>query len=161
MQALTGVSTSQPERIQGGNYSVKSDVWSLGVSLIELALGRFPFSNDEDEGSTGAGTDDDDLPEQLRSSAKTPPRNGAGKSKPNAGPNMSILDLLQYIVNEPAPRLTPPGKYPREAELFIDDCLRKDPGLRKNPKELLVSFRLVTSACHALFVRLTRAFSAV
>lgn len=74
---------------------------------------------------------------------------------------MSILDLLQYIVNEPAPRLTPPGKYPREAELFIDDCLRKDPGLRKNPKELLVSFHLVTSACHAPFVRLTRTFSAV
>ncbi|KAJ9106781.1 Dual specificity protein kinase fuz7 [Naganishia adeliensis] len=143
--ANTFVGTStymSPERIQGGNYSVKSDVWSLGVSLIELALGRFPFSDDEDGDSTSAGTDDDDLPEQFRSTANPPPRNGAGKSKPNAGPNMSILDLLQYIVNEPAPRLTPPGKYPRVAELFIDDCLRKDPGLRKNPKELLVSFYL-------------------
>lgn len=34
----------QPERIQGAPYTVKSDVWSLGISLIELALGRFPFS---------------------------------------------------------------------------------------------------------------------
>ena len=32
-----------PERIQGGAYSVKSDVWSLGITLQELALGRFPF----------------------------------------------------------------------------------------------------------------------
>lgn len=52
---------------------------------------------------------------------------------------MSILDLLQYIVNEPAPRLVPVDKFPREAHIFVDDCLRKDPGLRKNPKELLVS----------------------
>ena len=38
---------SQPERIQGAQYTVKSDVWSLGISLIELALGRFPFSEDD------------------------------------------------------------------------------------------------------------------
>ncbi|KAI5455282.1 MAP kinase kinase (MEK) [Naganishia albida] len=134
--ANTFVGTStymSPERIQGGNYSVKSDVWSLGVSLIELALGRFPFSNEED------GEDDDlDLPASLRSSAGTADAR-MPRPKPNAaGPNMSILDLLQYIVNEPAPRLTPPGRFPREAELFVDDCLRKDPGLRKNPKELLL-----------------------
>ena len=33
----------QPERIQGGKYSVQSDVWSLGISLMELAIGKFPF----------------------------------------------------------------------------------------------------------------------
>jgi serine/threonine protein kinase len=27
----------------GSPYSVKSDVWSLGITLMELALGRFPF----------------------------------------------------------------------------------------------------------------------
>lgn len=36
----------QPERIQGAPYTVKSDVWSLGISLIELALGRFPFAGE-------------------------------------------------------------------------------------------------------------------
>lgn len=30
----------QPERIQGAAYTVKSDVWSLGIMLIELALGQ-------------------------------------------------------------------------------------------------------------------------
>ncbi|KAF8321948.1 kinase-like domain-containing protein, partial [Amanita rubescens] len=56
--AHTFVGTSiymSPERIQGAEYSIKSDVWSLGISLIELANGRFPFSGSTDD------DDDDDL----------------------------------------------------------------------------------------------------
>lgn len=30
----------------GSPYSVKSDVWSLGITLMELALARFPFPPD-------------------------------------------------------------------------------------------------------------------
>jgi serine/threonine protein kinase len=52
---------------------------------------------------------------------------------------MSILELLQHIVNEPAPRLTPEGRFPPESEEFIDLCLLKDPDARATPKELLVS----------------------
>lgn len=38
-----------PERIdpQGtgvSNYDIRSDVWSLGISMIEMATGRFPYS---------------------------------------------------------------------------------------------------------------------
>lgn len=33
----------QPERIQGKQYSIKADVWSLGLSLHEIAHLRFPF----------------------------------------------------------------------------------------------------------------------
>lgn len=32
-----------PERIRGQPYTVTSDVWSLGLTLMELALNRFPF----------------------------------------------------------------------------------------------------------------------
>ncbi|KAJ1671677.1 MAP kinase kinase (MEK), partial [Spiromyces aspiralis] len=32
-----------PERMEGSNYTVKSDVWSLGTALMELAIGRYPF----------------------------------------------------------------------------------------------------------------------
>lgn len=155
----------QPERIQGGAYSVKSDVWSLGISLIELALGRFPFMDDD---SNGLDSDNDsDLEEMRRTitgrddaasgrkvvekrdpgelrkkqetktkAAKAAHANGGGNG---GGVNMSILDLLQHIVNEPAPRLVPPGKYGHDAEHFVQDCLQKDPKDRKNPKELLVS----------------------
>ncbi|KAJ3416675.1 MAP kinase kinase (MEK) [Chytridiales sp. JEL 0842] len=35
-----------PERIKGLRYSVQCDVWSLGITLIELAVGRFPFPAD-------------------------------------------------------------------------------------------------------------------
>jgi mitogen-activated protein kinase kinase len=27
----------------GGTYSVQSDIWSLGLSIIECALGRYPY----------------------------------------------------------------------------------------------------------------------
>ncbi|KAF5353355.1 hypothetical protein D9756_007803 [Leucocoprinus leucothites] len=50
--ANTFVGTSiymSPERIQGAEYSVKSDIWSLGITLVELATGRFPFSDDDPE----------------------------------------------------------------------------------------------------------------
>ncbi len=32
----------QPERLTGGHYNVQSDVWSFGLSLVELAVGRYP-----------------------------------------------------------------------------------------------------------------------
>lgn len=34
-----------PERIRGQPYTVTSDVWSLGLTLMELAMNEFPFSN--------------------------------------------------------------------------------------------------------------------
>ncbi|XP_066557319.1 dual specificity mitogen-activated protein kinase kinase 5 isoform X2 [Amia ocellicauda] len=32
-----------PERISGEQYGIHSDVWSLGISFMELALGSFPY----------------------------------------------------------------------------------------------------------------------
>ncbi|GAA5833727.1 hypothetical protein JCM9279_001608 [Rhodotorula babjevae] len=32
-----------PERIRGGQYSINSDVWSMAVTVLEVALNRFPF----------------------------------------------------------------------------------------------------------------------
>lgn len=34
---------SQPERLQGTHYSVQSDIWSLGLSLVEMAIGMYPI----------------------------------------------------------------------------------------------------------------------
>ncbi|KAI9888914.1 MAG: Protein kinase C signaling pathway involved MAPKK protein [Vezdaea aestivalis] len=38
-----------PERITGQSYTITSDVWSLGVSLLEVAQHRFPFPADGTE----------------------------------------------------------------------------------------------------------------
>ena len=49
----------QSEHIQGAQYTVKFEVRSLGISLIDLVLGQFPFSEDQ-------ASDDSDL-EALQS----------------------------------------------------------------------------------------------
>ncbi|KAJ7601156.1 ste7-like protein [Mycena floridula] len=151
---FVGTSTyMSPERIQGAQYSVKSDVWSLGISLIELALGRFPFSestSDDSDLSDYEGTLSPARPGSIGSiaamalpprkpkinKAKKDRRKSKGVSLQGGGMTMSILELLQHIVNEPAPRLTE-GRYPEEAERFIDSCLLKDPDARRTPKDLL------------------------
>ncbi|KAH9858717.1 kinase-like protein [Lenzites betulinus] len=35
-----------PERLSGVEYTIRSDVWSTGISLLELVTNRFPFPND-------------------------------------------------------------------------------------------------------------------
>ncbi|KAF7987003.1 hypothetical protein HWV62_89 [Athelia sp. TMB] len=146
---FVGTSTyMSPERIQGAQYTVKSDIWSLGISLIELALGRFPFSesdHDDSDLSDFEGTLSPANPAPLPVSrakakadkAKKDRRKSKGVSLQGGAMMMSILELLQHIVNEPAPRLTPEERYPKEAQDFLDSCLYKDPDERKNPKELL------------------------
>nr|KJB54418.1 hypothetical protein B456_009G033800 [Gossypium raimondii] len=55
-QANTFVGTynyMSPERIIGDNYGSKSDIWSLGLVLLECATGQFPYSPpDQAEGWT-------------------------------------------------------------------------------------------------------------
>ncbi|TFK71279.1 Pkinase-domain-containing protein [Pluteus cervinus] len=151
---FVGTSTyMSPERIQGAQYTVKSDVWSLGISLIELALGRFPFSessSDDSDLSDFEGTLSPARPGSLAlglpplgsrnsvtAKSKKDKRKSKGVSLQGGGMTMSILELLQHIVNEAAPRLTPEGKFSREAEDFVDSCLLKDPEQRRTPQDLL------------------------
>jgi mitogen-activated protein kinase kinase len=44
-----------PERITGQSYTISSDVWSLGVTLLEVAQHRFPFPADGTEMQPRAG----------------------------------------------------------------------------------------------------------
>ena len=37
------ITNVKPERIQGKGYSVQSDIWSLGLTLVEVAQNRVPF----------------------------------------------------------------------------------------------------------------------
>ncbi|KAK6204980.1 kinase-like domain-containing protein [Scheffersomyces amazonensis] len=111
---FVGTSTyMSPERIQGLTYGVKSDVWSMGLMLIELASGKPVWSEDDGNPNTKS-----------------------------AGPE-GILDLLQRIVNETPPSLTgkinPITKLNYDDNLcsFINSCLIKDDNARKSPWDLL------------------------
>jgi len=37
------VTYMSPERIRGERYSFDSDIWSLGLTVVEAAIGRFPY----------------------------------------------------------------------------------------------------------------------
>jgi len=37
-----------PERLQGGQYSTKADIWSLGIIAIECAIGHHPYTRVDD-----------------------------------------------------------------------------------------------------------------
>jgi mitogen-activated protein kinase kinase len=105
---FVGTSTYMaPERIKGDPYTVKSDVWSVGLTIMELAIGRFPFdANDSAPGD-----------------------------RASAGP-MGILDLLQQIVHEPAPKLPKSEAFPAILDDFVAKCLLKNPDERPTPREL-------------------------
>jgi mitogen-activated protein kinase kinase len=105
---FVGTSTYMaPERIQGGAYSIKSDVWSVGLTIMELAIGRFPFDSND----------------------------SAAGDRQEKGP-MGILDLLQTIVHEPAPKLPKSEAFPAILDDFIAKCLLKNPAERPTPREL-------------------------
>ena len=107
---FVGTSTYMaPERIQGAKYSIKSDVWSVGLTIMELAIGRFPFDASE---------------------------NSAG-DRGSAGP-AGILDLLQQIVHEPPPRLPKSDAFPPILDQMIQKCLCNKAEDRPTPRELYV-----------------------
>lgn len=123
----------------------------MGISLVELAQGRFPFADppesgdEEDDQSTPVEERFDPeatLPVSSRRPNLSPKRHRKrGVSLGGGGMTMSILDLLQHIVNEPAPRLIGRGNqtFSECAVQFVDWCLDKDPAARKSPQELLQS----------------------
>jgi mitogen-activated protein kinase kinase len=55
-----------PERILGESYTIKSEVWSFGLTIIELAIGKFPyhFAPDPDD-ITGEGVKIYDVLERI------------------------------------------------------------------------------------------------
>lgn len=132
----------------------------MGISVVELALGRFPFADDDE---------DDEVPEELRGtlspnnkadeasddvtkaqfnsarntegSSTNGNGNGNGNSNGNGGGGggggLSMFDLLQRIVNEPALSLPRDDKrFSKSLCEFVDMCLIKDYASRPSPKEL-------------------------
>ncbi|XP_022908228.1 dual specificity mitogen-activated protein kinase kinase dSOR1 [Onthophagus taurus] len=110
-----------PERLQGTHYSVQSDIWSLGLSLVEMAIGMYPIP-----------------PPDARTLASIfgPKADGESPGHTNGPRPMAIFELLDYIVNEPPPKL-PSGIFSDEFKDFVDKCLKKNPEERADLKSLM------------------------
>ena len=76
------VTYMSPERISGEAYAFDSDVWSLGLALLECATGRFPYPPETRDDGDGDET-----------APRAPPK------------TLGFWDLLDHIVREPAPTL--------------------------------------------------------
>jgi len=126
-----------PERLQGSQYSVASDVWSLGLSLVEMSLGIYPIPPPDAQQLVaifGQQVADDPSLLSLPRTPRTPRSPGSvfsGGAKP-----MAIFELLEYIVNQPPPKL-PAKVFSAEMRDFVDRCLRKNPNERPDLATLL------------------------
>lgn len=101
---------------------MQSDIWSLGLSLIEMAIGLYPIP------SPSAQIVDKILSE----------------SRPTYHEQriLAIFDLMECIINDPPPRLEHSSLSP-EFTNFIDACLKKNPEERADLNTLLVSETIV------------------
>lgn len=111
-----------PERLKGDKYTVESDVWSLGMSLLEMATGHFPIPKEN--------LDQPPVP------IHPPPAEGIDTEAPSGGQSMAIFELLAHIVEEEPPK-PPSGVFTSDFASFVDGCLQKDPTKRMTLTQLL------------------------
>lgn len=96
-----------PERITGQSYTITSDVWSLGVTLLEVAQHRFPFPADGTEMQPRAG-----LIDLLTYIVRQP---------------------IPKLKDEPENGI----KWSENFKYFIECCLEKEPPRRATPWRML------------------------
>lgn len=127
-----------PERLQGTHYTVQSDIWSLGLSLVEMAIGRYPIPPPEPKELAAVFG-----PKYSASADQSESPSPSSKNRPSSfylpygdGPRvMSIFELLDYIVNEPPPTV-PSSVFSPEFKDLVDRCLKKNPAERADLKFL-------------------------
>lgn len=91
-----------PERLTGHPYTIQSDIWSLGLTLVELALGMYPIPQHD------------------------PLKMYEGEPSPEAS-KMPVFALMECIANEPPPTIPGYPIFSVEFKDFVDRCLKKLP----------------------------------
>ena len=107
-----------PEVIQEVGYDCLADVWSLGITAIEMAEGRPPYADVHPMRVSGSLI--------QRGTALIP-------SPPPPPPPQAIF----MIPTKPAPTLKEPDKFSPEFSDFISRCLTKNPEERPSATALL------------------------
>ncbi|KAH7718656.1 MAPK proteinK protein [Aphelenchoides avenae] len=119
-----------PEKLLGGEYSVESDVWSFGLSLVELVVGHYPipaltrktFAHEFGVPLEGFDMDDDVRADDL-----------AGAEGPET---MATFEFMWCIVHDPPPVL-PRKLFTEDFREFIGKCLKKNATERANHTTLM------------------------
>ncbi|KAL8566283.1 Dual specificity mitogen-activated protein kinase kinase 1 [Nucella lapillus] len=126
-----------PERLQGTHYSVQSDIWSLGLSMVEMAIGRYPVPPPDPRDFSSIKGSEEHSETARAGMVLRVARNSfvcpAGADGPRP---MAIFELLDYIVNEPPPTL-PKGCFSDEFVDFVERCLKKNPADRADLQSLV------------------------
>ncbi|KAH7718652.1 Protein UGT-49 [Aphelenchoides avenae] len=119
-----------PEKLLGGEYSVQSDVWSFGLSLVELVVGRYPIpapTRRTFAHEFGVPVEDIDMDDVVRDDDL------AGAEGPST---MATFEFLWCIVNDPPPVL-PRKLFTDEFRQFVGKCLKKNATERANHTTLM------------------------
>jgi mitogen-activated protein kinase kinase 1 len=128
--------------LQGSQYSVASDLWSLGLSLLEVSLGMYPIPPPDPETLVHMfGPEASEDPFNMAS-----PNNQAVMAKRPVSKPMAIFELLEYIVNQPPPKL-PPGVFSEEMRDFVDVCLKRNATERPDLAILMVNYSFRKPFC--------------
>ncbi|CAH8826699.1 unnamed protein product [Trichobilharzia szidati] len=114
-----------PERLAGEIFNGASDIWSLGLTLMELAIGQYPIPSIDPVDFVRAFAPDQEtnMLEHTRA-AKTGELLPA-LTDPKSRSTIGMYDLFAYIVEQPAPRL-PLYCFSSQFIHFIHGCLQKD-----------------------------------
>jgi len=121
-----------PERLTGVRYTIQSDVWSFGLSLVELVIGRFPIPPPkrlEYARIFGVRPEDVQMDDEGDDMSDANGENCSPKT-------MAIFELLEYIVNKPPPMM-PRKVLSDEFVNFVAKCLKKNLGERANQTILM------------------------
>ena len=102
------VTYMSPERISGKPYSFDSDIWSFGLSLVECAIGRFPY----------------------------PPPDVPAKQCAPLG-FWDLLDFIVEEDPPRLPKGDEFPTFSKQFEDFVEQCLRKEPKDRVTATALL------------------------
>lgn len=90
----------------GEKYTVESDVWSLGMSLLEMATGHFPIPKEN--------LDQDPV------AIHPPPEDPIDAEPSSHSQSMAIFELLAHIVEGDPPTVPAQGNFTPEFADFVD-----------------------------------------
>ncbi|CAH8459029.1 unnamed protein product [Dicrocoelium dendriticum] len=118
-----------PERLTGEPFGSPSDIWSLGLTLMELAIGRYPIPavDPVDFVRTFAPDLESNMVEHWRAARTGEPLPALEGGILNE--HMSIFELFVYVVEHPAPRL-PAYCFSSGFIRLVHSCLQKEPEYR-------------------------------